>query len=48
MYMPTKSEDLEAILILVFFGSFGILTSLFCLYKKVLMVRQTDVTSLPI
>lgn len=42
MYIPLTSEELDATLVLVIFGSLGLFTSLFCIYKTLVMNQQVN------
>lgn len=42
MYIPLTSEELDATLVLVIFGSLGLFTSLFCIYKTLVVSHQIN------
>ena len=42
MYIPLTSEELDATLVLVVFGSLGLFTSLFCIYKTLVISHQIN------
>jgi Na+-translocating ferredoxin:NAD+ oxidoreductase RnfG subunit len=42
MYIPLTSEDLDAVLVLVIFGSLGLFTALFCVYKQLVISHQIN------